>query len=211
MQGWGEREFCEIKIFARFSNTDPCVARAVPRKSSESVEKPRNDSDNATSRANPSSARDDAVLIISHTDRYLSARQYASKDKTTRNDKAARHSSNKPSQNCVVQQTQSTKHLAPQSQHEAQGTTHHICRRFQPSSCASPSLRKCKHEWAGLAGEGIPRRTAAADFDSKRGGREGVPVLSSPSIWINYPKIGSAPPPLCYRYDGSPEPYAAAF
>ena len=177
VQGWGEREFCEIKIFARFSTTDPCVARAVPRKSSESVEKPRNDSDNATPRANPSSARDDAVLIISHTDRYLSARQYASKDKTTRNDKAARDSSNKPSQNCVAQQTQSTTHLAPQSQHEAQGTTHHICRRFQPSSCASPSLRKCKHEWAG-GGEfpgGQRRRTSTA-----RG--KGIPVANRPRV-----------------------------
>ena len=132
---------------------------------------------------------------MSHTDRYLSARQYASKDKTTRNDKAARHSSNKPSQNCVVQQTQSTKHLAPQSQHEAQGTTHHICRRFQPSSCASPSLRKCKHEWAGLAGEGIPRRTAAADFDSKREGREGGTGCFVPVDLDNYPKIGPVSPP----------------
>ena len=210
MQGWGEREFCEIKIFARFSNTDPCVARAVPRKSSESVEKPRNDSDNATPRADPSSARDDAVLIISHTDRYLSARRYASKDKTTRNDKAARHSSNKPSQNCVAQQTQSTKHLAPQSQHEAQGTTHHICRRFQPSSCASPSLRKCKHEWAGGGREfpgGQRRRTSTAR--GKEG--KGVPVASSPSIWINTRKSDLSLSSSCYRYDGSPEPYAAAF
>ena len=42
----------------------------------------------------------------------------------------------------------------------------------------------------GWRGEGIPRRTAAADFDSKREGREGGTGSSSPSIWINYPKIG---------------------